>query len=825
MFRERLHLFLWGLFLVGVMGFLGLLVRPIEASDEVVLDEETVWDTDKTVEGNVVIRGYVSVPEGIRLTVAPGSTVSFDGGELSVSGMLDIRGTAYRPVTVRSRSAEYSAYAITVYGSMRARHATFSNGGNMTVPTHNLFVPTAYALFQKGVIAFSGTSLDIAHCVFSQNEVNVSLSGNGNARVWASVFRNAPSGMVVADTFFGTPDFRYNYWDGKDPEVLKDWNSPEYGIIGTVQTDHWIDSEDTHDPVLIVPGLLGSWQWTPRGDFVLDPVLGTYTSLIETFSENGYSEGNDLFRFPYNWRQSNAVTEQMLREKIAEIRQKTDWPLVDVLSHSMGGLAVRQYIASSSYTGDIDTFVTLGTPHEGAPESYLAWEGGDFNFSDALMYTSLRFIFSQESKENGYADIFSYIRGAPVTAIEELLPNYPYLQRVGSSDLLAYSQDSPENSFLENISTPNAMDDLKETTLVNIAGSLGNFSTITKFRVGDVRQGNDPILWEHGKPDGYDDVFGDHGLVFGAGDGTVPLSSATAIDADVSETISAGHRQLPDAAKELVYRHITGYEPGKRVYSPIVSDVVIVQALSPIDIAIEDDRGRMVGTDPETGETRIEIPGAFYTSGDAESEFLTIPNPDTGTYRVLSRGTGSGAFTIRAVSLRERDGTTQESVQEFVGTAQRDVKSEYAISLGSNGLLETPSDVPPESDTPNVPENVPSYTASPDTSSSDSSSSDDSDEKKSKRKKFAVPAQEKISSNGSKETAVVNETSFAESPDEQSSLNEGDVRNDEENTKIDEASSDTTPRFSSIFLRTLPIWIFLILAILWKKGFFKKIVS
>src|SRR3989344_2085403 len=120
----------------------------------------------------------------------------------------------------------------------------------------------------------------------------------------------------------------------------------------------------TIDPVIIIPGIMGSA--TKNGKLVIDPILHTYDDLIATLKANGYEEGKDLFTFPYEWRDSNVLTANLLKDKINEVKTICDCSKVDLVAHSMGGLVAREYIQSGQYNHDVDQVIFLGTPHNGA---------------------------------------------------------------------------------------------------------------------------------------------------------------------------------------------------------------------------------------------------------------------------------------------------------------------------------------------------------------------------------------------------------------------------------------------------------------------------
>lgn len=58
-------------------------------------------------------------------------------------------------------------------------------------------------------------------------------------------------------------------------------------------------SAQTINPVIIIPGIMGSDYSPLLNKLVIDPVLHTYDNLIATFEANGYIEDKTMFTFPY----------------------------------------------------------------------------------------------------------------------------------------------------------------------------------------------------------------------------------------------------------------------------------------------------------------------------------------------------------------------------------------------------------------------------------------------------------------------------------------------------------------------------------------------
>ena len=93
---------------------------------------------------------------------------------------------------------------------------------------------------------------------------------------------------------------------------------------------------------------------------------GAYQGTIDFFIENGYTLNQDLFVFPYDWRKDLSLTKPLLDQKISEIKTQTGASKVDILSHSMGGLVARNYIADPAKAQNVRKLFTLGTPHLGS---------------------------------------------------------------------------------------------------------------------------------------------------------------------------------------------------------------------------------------------------------------------------------------------------------------------------------------------------------------------------------------------------------------------------------------------------------------------------
>ncbi|MBI2459554.1 MAG: hypothetical protein HYV53_03315, partial [Parcubacteria group bacterium] len=418
------------------------------------------------------------------------------------------------------------------------------------------------------------------------------------------------------------------------------------GALSPAEIKDYYNSGQPHslakpEPVILVPGIMGSFlnlnQWQ------IDPILHTYDDLIEAFLQNGYELNKNLFLFPYNWRQNNLITAGQLKEKINAVKLATGKQKVDLVAHSLGGLAARSYVQSSDYQNDVDQMIFLAVPHQGAPEDYLAWEGASFLNYNWLMSR----IFKLEAAEHYYLNLTQYIR-EQVPSVEQLLPVYNYLQNLDNNnnwlDRL-YPVQYPRNEFLENLNTVPALAALKQrVNITNIFSRQATDATITKIKVTA-----DPDIydnqWEHGLAKSF---------ILGAGDGTVPTASSNSLSGvKTVELAGFDHRGLVAAAQQEVLEELTGQRPENYVSGrwAALKRILLIRVYSPVDFVIISPDGKRLGKNFSASGQLNEIDGAFYSGFDTNAEFATIPEPLSGEYKIKLQATGDGGQYKLSASL------------------------------------------------------------------------------------------------------------------------------------------------------------------------------
>ena len=645
------------------------------------------WTQSRSVDG------LVTVNTGATLLIKNGITLAFNGGNIIVKGNLIVSGTVKNPVKFqRAEGAGYYSIRVDSGGKLIMRNTDMSGAGLMAVPVgSNFLLNTAYAFYEGG-INMNGGTLNAQGSNFHDNDVAISISRSSAGKV--IVNRSKFSNSQTLDVYYNSSsssasaDFRYNWWGSSSgpSQICEEGYACYYDKLdGKIDVSNHLAQEDFRDPVIIIPGILGSFDFF--GEKKLDPFLHTYDYLYETFELNGYTPEQKLFAFPYEWRDSNTVNAQKLKTKIDEIKQQNNWPKVDIVAHSMGGLLAREYIESGSYGNDVDQLITLGTPQKGAPKDYLTWEGGKMatsKFDFLAMF--MEDIFRAESKMNGFSDIFDYIRNRPILSVQQLLPIYNYLYDDGNQRI--YPTNYPMNSFLENLNNPIGISKLQTVEFDNIVGNLnGDDSTISRI---DVVESDDDLLWEHGYLEDFDSLLGDHGLEYGDGDGTVPLESASLSIADEKIEINAKHGDLPTKAAEKTFDLLTNHSPQNFSLSKRIKDIISIFVYSPIDIQVIAPSGKWIGRNIQNLPEADMIPGAYYTGYDGiDSEFLTIPDPEEGEYTIVTQGTGNDTYRIEISRLTEdpTDGKVTEVTGEISGTAVEGEKEEKTVTVAEDKII------------------------------------------------------------------------------------------------------------------------------------------
>jgi hypothetical protein len=192
----------------------------------------------------------------------------------------------------------------------------------------------------------------------------------------------------------------------------------------------------------------------PAGLFEIDIKLRStrielkpYASLITTLRQ----AGADVLVFAYDWRLSNTHNAALLAREILRTWFGGTLPQVSppreqritFIGHSMGGLLARYLLETQPlWAGLARRLITIGTPHRGAPQTFLHFIGRTFPFPRRPYYEWVDALVPNLAAALGSAG--AQLLPAPVqTAVfksmasaAELMPVYNFVQ--GKSGLEAY---------------------------------------------------------------------------------------------------------------------------------------------------------------------------------------------------------------------------------------------------------------------------------------------------------------------------------------------------------------------------------------------------
>ena len=667
----------------------------IPYADATLIESDATWSSTEVHE----IANPTYVVNGATLTIEPGTEVKFVDSESNnnygsgVLGVVD--GTVVASGTERAKirfTGETLSFSLLFsrYDSAREtsllRYVEIGDGQD-EAPTDGGGLGWLRDILVNKVLAtasgpssiyYGGGRVIVENAVF-KNKYNTSIYIQGGVEVEGqsgdylhvsnSNFEDLPSEPTIVSQadcpLDGECRYRVklqnNYYglaSGPDDTAF---DGPSFGA--TFRTKPLIA-----DPVIIVPGILGSDQ-NSHGIWEIDPILHVYDDQIKSLESNGYTKGVNLFVMPYDWHKDNVITASLLKQQVLDAVRISGVSKVDLLAHSMGGLVSRQYIEGNDYGDDVDQLITLGTPHRGAPESYATWVGGECISS--FKCVALKLQLNNEAEHAGYSELYKYIQEG-VVSVGQLLPDYSYLKNISDGSLRGYPADYPRNFFLENLNSQENIDKLNLIRFWNIVGDSKKDTTAVSVRVGGLFPYSSG-KWEYGFPESFDTTDTDQGFTRGKGDGTVPLMSAEFPSQTIDKkVVTAAHTELPKKAQCEALEALTAKTDCQYIDEWSITNILRLDIFSPIDVQVVSPSGKRVGKDFATGEILSEIPGAFYSGYTTETEFVTIPNPEDGEYRIFTEGVdGGGHYRIEASSIKEDSdtGMVSQSQKNFEGEA------------------------------------------------------------------------------------------------------------------------------------------------------------
>jgi len=425
-------------------------------------------------------------------------------------------------------------------------------------------------------------------------------------------------------------------------------------------------------PVIIVPGILGTelynggefiwpdvFRMISSNQFLLDnlslngdgnsihnidtgdiirsmevallPDKHIFDLLIDSLIEEGYSENDNLFLFPYDWRLDLDNAAEKLHDKIEQVKSLSGFDKVDVVTHSMGGLVVKNYIKQFGEER-IGKLIFAGTPHLGAPKAgKVLLRGDSFNIPVLRPATMRQLALNSLS-------------------VYQLLPNQEYFDRSPGYIL----ELSGGVSSLDYTETKQYLIDhnLNQTLMNNMesffAKELHNldFSGIATYNITGCTLPTQRGYWF----DPNDKVVV---VPYVPGDKTVPLVSADYINIPAENKFyaKADHGELPsvNGVRQLI-AGLLGDEPfsiSGNILSGASQCKIKGKTLiwrSPVAVHVYDQFDHHTGP-LENEVIEYGIPGVDYDIIDGET-FIYLPTDEGQTYEIVADGLETGKFDL-----------------------------------------------------------------------------------------------------------------------------------------------------------------------------------
>jgi len=467
----------------------------------------------------------------------------------------------------------------------------------------------------------------------------------------------------------------------------------------------------------------------------------TYMNLIETLLKDFENE-RDIYFFSYDFRQSNRDTAYILGKFISKLADKHG--KVDLVCHSMGGIVVSQYVASSEYNAEeVNKIITLGTPYEGAPKLINAMVNWDVLGQGVANDGMVTGIF--DSVLGGYLGLKQEIKTS-FPGVAELCPNYRYVEDTTFYERVKTGIFSKENIEIddaqyeefcrsifgraENYNGTNNNFDMaseKQDDIINngvgVLAALDN----TYFAVGTNLLSISSIVFSRGKDGNVDSVMNGSvsDLVFtNNGDGTVPIFSAQMAG-------NVGDKLGKDRLGRERYREFPGYEhselAGKNVaktnsiywVESILRDddismeeeqtddikrYIVIRVACPVEVAITLD-GETLCSDVYSDEEEFKMNSSYgdiYLCGE-KGEIKIAALYDSEDYNIVLKGTDEGKMDY---SIRFYDGNNELEVEHnFYDVPVTEESIFYSGTCAEEVLLSADKDGDGVIDTTYLPSN------------------------------------------------------------------------------------------------------------------------
>lgn len=414
-------------------------------------------------------------------------------------------------------------------------------------------------------------------------------------------------------------------------------------------------------PIVIIPGMFASWNGNAilhnstvtQSDWKMNSIVHEYDGLLTTLRDMGFIDNVSLFIYPYDWRKKLETAASELDAYIAaKIPGSTK---VDLIGHSLGGMVGRIY-AQKYGTAKIDKLITVGSPHQGIPQAYKAFGGGEIDRENNLQWLALKLMLIL-NRGSGKTDRQVIVDWMPV--IGDLIPIYTFLTRLSDGSTVDSSTMTYKNDTLLTYNpTFSTLFPLFQSIVGESAQTLSGF-TVNNPSSSDVANN----IYPDGRPVDITQAIGD----------TTVVSSSAKADSDV-KVLNAGHG-------ELIYKK-TG-----------IKEIVSSLGLTASDSAITE--GRATGLSPSLlffikspATMTVDYNGTTTSESDG---MIFLENAESGTYTLKVTGTSKGKYTVVVGQIKADNDYWDNITGEITKDPPSSQIDSYTINYPSNPLFPSSS--------------------------------------------------------------------------------------------------------------------------------------
>jgi len=215
------------------------------------------------------------------------------------------------------------------------------------------------------------------------------------------------------------------------------------------------DNPTLNTPLILLPGLGASWntkamvygESVNQNEWQMTSFVNIYERFIKTAEGAGYTLGNDLFVFNYDWRKRLPQITNDFNDFINGNDDLKTAEKFDFVGHSLGGLIARAWSQTFDQTKTkTNNLITVGSPHLGAVKAYEALAGGKIGEKMDLGWIGMQILLQVYRRH--FETNAALIRNiAPI--LNDIIPTFNFLKK--NDNPIPAGEIAYPNTFLKDL--------------------------------------------------------------------------------------------------------------------------------------------------------------------------------------------------------------------------------------------------------------------------------------------------------------------------------------------------------------------------------------